>query len=87
MRYKAFTAVKIQVKVFWVVMVCSVVVGYQHFRSPCCPQNTTQCHNPEDLNLKVNALYRMLQQLINLKHTTNSKKNWVNRISDYHTFI
>jgi len=24
-----------QVQVFWVVMLCSVV-GYQHFRGPCC---------------------------------------------------
>jgi len=26
---------KIQVKVFWVVMPCSIAVGYQHFRGPC----------------------------------------------------
>jgi hypothetical protein len=25
-----------QVEVFWVVMLCSVVVEYQHFRGPCC---------------------------------------------------
>jgi len=31
-------AVEIQGKVFWVVMPCSVVVGYQHFRGPCCLQ-------------------------------------------------
>jgi len=24
-----------QVKVFWVVTPCNVVVGYQHFRGPC----------------------------------------------------
>jgi hypothetical protein len=29
-------AVMFQFKVFWVVMPCSVVVGYQHFRGPCC---------------------------------------------------
>jgi hypothetical protein len=29
-------AVKIQVKFFWVVMPCSVVLGYQCFRHPCC---------------------------------------------------
>jgi hypothetical protein len=28
--------VKIQVKVFWVVMPCGVVVGYKHFEGPCC---------------------------------------------------
>jgi len=30
-------AVKIQVKIFWVVMVCSVAAVYQCFRGPCCP--------------------------------------------------
>jgi len=29
-------AVKIQVEVLWVVMLCSVVVGYQSFRDPHC---------------------------------------------------
>jgi hypothetical protein len=31
-----FTVVKIQVEVFWVVMLSSVTVGYQHFRGTCC---------------------------------------------------
>jgi len=31
-RFEVFTAVKIQVEVFWVVTVCSVAVGDQHFR-------------------------------------------------------
>jgi hypothetical protein len=30
-------AVKIQVEVFWVVMLCSAVVGYKCFRGSCCP--------------------------------------------------
>jgi hypothetical protein len=30
-RYEGFTVVKIQVKVFWVVTPCSVVVEYQQF--------------------------------------------------------
>jgi hypothetical protein len=34
-RYEVFTAVKIQVDVFWVVTPCSVVVGYRRFRGPC----------------------------------------------------
>jgi len=25
-----------QVEVFWVVMPCNIVVGYQSFRYPCC---------------------------------------------------
>jgi len=28
--------VKIQVEIFWAVTLYSVVVGYQHFRRPCC---------------------------------------------------
>jgi hypothetical protein len=46
--FEAFTAVKVQVEVFWVVTLCSVVVGYQHFRSWCC----VHLHNPEGLNLQ-----------------------------------
>jgi hypothetical protein len=34
LRFEIFTAVKIQVEVFWVVMPCSVVVGYQPRRPP-----------------------------------------------------
>jgi hypothetical protein len=34
-RCEVFTTVKIQVKVFWVVMLCIIVVGYDHFRGPC----------------------------------------------------
>jgi len=34
-RFEGFTAVKIQVEL-WVVMPCSVVTVYQHFRDPCC---------------------------------------------------
>jgi hypothetical protein len=55
-----------QVKVFWVVTMCSVAIRYC-FRGPCCPTlkmetewtyemlvsyNTTWCHKPEDINLK-----------------------------------
>jgi len=34
--FGTFTAVMFQVEVFWVVTPCSVVVGYQSFRGPCC---------------------------------------------------
>jgi hypothetical protein len=41
-------AVRIHVKVFCIVTSNSVVVGYQHFRNPCC----LHLHNSEDdLNL------------------------------------
>jgi hypothetical protein len=35
-RFGVFRAVNIQVEGFWVVVPCSVVVGYQCFRGPCC---------------------------------------------------
>jgi hypothetical protein len=44
MRFEVFTAVKTQIKVFWAMMLCSVAVGYQHFRGPCCLQ--LQQHGP-----------------------------------------
>jgi hypothetical protein len=34
-RFEVFMTVKIQFKVFWVVMPCSVVVGYECFGGPC----------------------------------------------------
>jgi hypothetical protein len=34
--FEAFAAVTFQVDVFWIVTPCSVVVGYQRFRGPCC---------------------------------------------------
>jgi hypothetical protein len=49
----------IEVKV-WVVMPCSIAVGYQRFGGPCCFHlhsedgsiNTTRHHNSENLDLK-----------------------------------
>jgi hypothetical protein len=34
--FEVFTTVKIRIEVFWVVTLCSVVVGYQRFGGPCC---------------------------------------------------
>jgi hypothetical protein len=34
--FEAFTGVMFHVEVFWIVTPCSVVVGYQGFRGPCC---------------------------------------------------
>jgi hypothetical protein len=35
-RFEVFTPMKIQVLILWVVTPCSGVVGYEHFRQPCC---------------------------------------------------
>jgi hypothetical protein len=35
-RFEVFTAVKVQVEVFWVVTPYSVVIGYHRFRGQCC---------------------------------------------------
>jgi len=68
--FEDFMTVMIQVKVFWDVILCSMVVVYQHFRGPYCLHlqgeaqtsemlvyyhNSTWHDNPEDLNL--NPLY------------------------------
>jgi len=36
MRFEILTAMKIHIVVIWVVMSYDNVVGYQHFRGPCC---------------------------------------------------
>jgi hypothetical protein len=50
MRSEVFTAVKIQIEVFLVVMLCS-------FASTAM----LQCHNPEDLNLNLSECVETLQ--------------------------
>jgi hypothetical protein len=35
-KLEVFTTVKVQFMIFWVVKLCSDVVGYQHFGGPCC---------------------------------------------------
>jgi len=52
-RFQLFTAMKIQVEVFWVVTSYSVIVGYQRFKGPYCLhlQGLGRRHNPEDLDL------------------------------------
>jgi hypothetical protein len=37
--FETFTTVMFQVKVFWVMRLCSVVVGYHHFRHPLHPED------------------------------------------------
>jgi len=61
--FEAFMVVVFQVKAFWVVMLCCVVVGCQCFRGPYCWRrrqhrplecwypitwHDMECHNPED---------------------------------------
>jgi hypothetical protein len=77
-RFEVLRAVKTQVEVFCVVMVCSGVIGYQHFRGSCCfhlqgevptlvsYHNTTLHHNSEDLDLnferRVPEVFQQLTQ-------------------------
>jgi len=35
-RFEVSVVVKIQAEVFWIVIPCSVVIGYRHFKSLCC---------------------------------------------------
>jgi hypothetical protein len=37
--YQLDNSLRPQVEIFWFVMPCSVVVGYQRFRSPCCSED------------------------------------------------
>jgi len=67
-RFDVFKAVRIYVHVFWVVMQCIVVVGYQRFGGPCCLHlqdehtplksrtyhNTTRRHNAEEIDFRTN---------------------------------
>jgi hypothetical protein len=65
--FEDFTAMMFHGEVFCVMTPCSVVVGYQRFRGPCCLHlqveakmeaawtyhNTTRRHYPGDLDLKI----------------------------------
>jgi len=59
---KSSFAVRIQVEVFWVMMPCSVAVGYQRFRGP-----PFSCHNPEDLDLSYPVIYINCKLFENVK--------------------
>jgi len=50
--FDIFTAMKIQVDVFWIVTPCNDVVGYRRFGRTSC-HNTARRHNPEDLDLNL----------------------------------
>jgi hypothetical protein len=50
-RFDVFTAVKIQVEVFWVVTPYGVVGGHQLFGGP-----TKRRHNPEELDVNIHLV-------------------------------
>jgi hypothetical protein len=41
--FEVFMVVKIEVMVFWDVVTCTVVVGFQRFEGPCC--NNSENHD------------------------------------------
>jgi len=66
----------VQVKVFWVVMLCIVVAGYKHFGGCYClhlhPRtvvsyhNTSWCYNPEDLDLNLHHCENLISCMLEL---------------------
>jgi len=72
--FEAFTAVKIQVEVFWVVTPCSVVAGWQRFGGPCCRhlQGEVRVIVPWSLHLS-----RKDREVRNFKDVDVSKSEWV----------
>jgi hypothetical protein len=59
-------AVIFQVEIVWVVMPCSVVVGYHCFRGPCCL-------HLQDFTLKMEAVWTS-EILVSLLHDTATQK-------------
>jgi hypothetical protein len=49
LRYEVLTVVLMSMFVFWVVMLCGLVNGYQRFAETTC--TTSRLHNPEDQEL------------------------------------
>jgi hypothetical protein len=59
--FEVFTAVSMEMAVFWVVAPCSLVELYQFFQRSLLPPSsgrfaqTTRCYNPEDNHLQFNT--------------------------------
>jgi len=70
-RFKAFTAVKIQVKFLWIMTPCSVVEEYQHFGGFFCHLH------PEDGGSKVFRKFGILntaRHRVTIQKTSTRKK-------------
>jgi len=55
--------VKIQVEVFWIVTLCSVAVGYQHFGGSCCLHLQGRYLKQEETALHILCNFKVLAQL------------------------
>jgi hypothetical protein len=72
-----------QVEVFWVVTLCSVVVGYRRFRGPCCLLKierwypTTTLQPPQYMKLiSVENDVEMFAKVINTGSNTEANKSY-----------
>jgi len=77
-KFEVFTVVKVWVKVFWVMMPCSVV-GYQCFRGHAASifrvtsETTTRRHNPEEPYLKHHRRENLKTRIIKVHDDIKSK--------------
>jgi hypothetical protein len=54
-RFQVLMAVSMEMAVFWVVALCSLVEVYQHFRGACCHQH----QGDEDLMMEAASIFEM----------------------------
>jgi hypothetical protein len=71
----------IQVKFFWVVILCSVMVRYHCFRGPCClhlQDEVEGLNSPEDLDLNLHhncSVIELYVKELNVTIPTANKKS------------